>query len=222
MDVEGWVAAASVIGFTISAVFAGWLKLSRRLFLIPYVLISGAFLIAFAVWNQVDVASLLGRNWIWGVLVGVLVGAFLVATVRRQPISQQLRGAPLAADIAWAGLVYGLLDALFLNVMPVVAIAIGLAQAPWAASVWGKLLIVLAGLLASLLITLTYHLGYPEFRNRRVMLVLEGNSLITLAFLLSGNPLGSIISHTAMHVAAVIQGPETTIQLPPHNQALVR
>ena len=40
--------------------------------------------------------------------------------------------------------------------------------------------------------------------------------LITLAFLLSGNPLGSLISHTTMHLAAVLQGPETTIQLPPH------
>lgn len=37
-------------------------------------------------------------------------------------------------------------------------------------------------------------------------------------FLLSGNPFGSLISHTVMHLAAVLQGPETTIQLPPHYQ----
>jgi hypothetical protein len=41
---------------------------------------------------------------------------------------------------------------------------------------------------------------------------------MTLAFLLSGNPLGALISHPAMHVAAVLRGPETTIQLPPHYQ----
>jgi hypothetical protein len=75
------------------------------------------------------------------------------------------------------------------------------------------------GLFASLLVTLAYHLGYFEFRNKSVGLVLVGNTLITLAFLLSGNPFGSIISHTAMHVAAVLQGPETTIQLPPHYQS---
>ncbi len=129
-----------------------------------------------------------------------------------------MHGAGLAADIAWAGLVYGMLDSLFLNVMPVLAIVMGLGQMGWAATVWGKLAIGLTGLLASLLVTLAYHLGYPEFRNRKVVMVLLGNSIITLAFLLSGNPLGSIISHTSMHVAAVVQGPETTIQLPPHYQ----
>jgi hypothetical protein len=60
--------------------------------------------------------------------------------------------------------------------------------------------------------------GYKEFRNKSVGLVLVGNTLITLAYLLSTNPLGAILSHTAMHVAAVIQGPETTIQLPPHRE----
>ncbi len=216
----GWVAAAGAVGFAISAVFAGRLKLSRRLYLAPYVLLSSIFLVAFSVWNRVDVAGLLRRNWAWGVLAGVLISVYLVMTVRRQPVSRQLHGARLAGDIAWVGLAYGLLDALFLNVMPVAAVSMGLAQAPWAGSVWGKLAAGFLGLLASLLVTLAYHLGYPEFRSRRVILVLAGNGLITLAFLLSGSPFGSIISHTAMHVAAVIQGPETTIQLPPHYQQM--
>ncbi len=213
-----WVAAAGLLGFGVSALFAGVLKLSRRLFLAPYVLLSGAFLAAFTVFNRVDVAEVLRHNWVWGAAAGVLLSVYLITTVRRQPVSQQLHGAQLAGDIAWAGLVYGVLDALFLNVMPVVAVSIGFSQLGWAGSLWGKLLVGFIGLLSSLLVTLTYHLGYPEFRSRRVLLVLAGNSLITLAFLLSGNPFGSIISHTAMHVAAVIQGPETTIQLPPHYQ----
>ncbi len=66
----GWVAAACAMGFATSAVFAGRLKLSRRLFLVPYVLLSGAFLIVFAVWNRVDLASVLRRNWAWGILAG--------------------------------------------------------------------------------------------------------------------------------------------------------
>jgi hypothetical protein len=68
----------------------------------------------------------------------------------------------------------------------------------------------------SLIITLFYHVGYKEFRNKSVILVLVGNTIITLAFIFSDNMLGALISHTAMHLAAVIRGPETTIQLPPH------
>jgi hypothetical protein len=73
-------------------------------------------------------------------------------------------------------------------------------------------------LLASLLVALAYHLGYCEYRNRSVGLVLAGNAVITLAYLLSASPLGALISHTLMHIAATLQGPETTLQLPPHTK----
>jgi hypothetical protein len=105
---------------------------------------------------------------------------------------------------------------LLLNVMPVVAVWTGFSEVGWAA-VWpGKIAIGALALLASLLITLLYHLGYPEFRNRKVALVLVGNTLITLAYLVSTNPLGAVVSHVTMHVAAVFRGPETVLQLPPH------
>ena len=215
----GWVVAASILGFAISAVFAGWIKLSRHLFLIPYVSLVSIFLYSFIVLNEIDVAAILVENWAWGIAAGGLVSVFLVRNVRSQPASRQLDGAVLVLDIAWAGVVYGMMDALFLNVMPVVAVWVGASQFGWAGTALGKISIGAVGLLASLLVTLAYHLGYPEFRNKKVGLVLAGNSIITLAFLLSGSPLGGMISHTAMHIAAVWQGPETTIQLPPHYQA---
>jgi hypothetical protein len=222
LSMLGWVCAASILGFAISAVFAGELRFSRHRFLIPYVTIVSIFLYSFVVLNKVDVIAVLTENWAWGVLAGLIVSIFLVRTVREQPASRQLTGSALGLDIAWAGLVYGIIDALFLNVMPVLVIWAGTSQFTWTTTIIGKFGVSVAGLFASLLVTLTYHLGYPEFRNKSVVLVLVGNTIITLAFLLSGNPLGSIISHTAMHVAAVLQGPETTIQLPPHYQGYER
>jgi hypothetical protein len=136
--------------------------------------------------------------------------------VRSQQPSRQSQGAELILDLAWLGLVYGMIDALFLNVMPVLAVWQGFAPFAWTASLAGRIFVAIMALAASLLVTLTYHLGYSEFRNRQVGLVLVGNSLITLAFLLSSNPLGALISHPVMHLAAVFQGPETTLQLPPH------
>lgn len=218
LNMLGWLMAATGLGFGISYVFAGKMNLSRHRFLIPYVFITAIFLYSFTQRNAVDLAGMLAKNWGWGIIVGGLVSLFLVKTVRAQPISRNTYGAELALDVTWAGLIYGLVDALFLNVMPVMAVWMGGSQFPWVGSVAGKIGLALLGLVASLLVTLTYHLGYPEFRNKSVMLVLMGNTLITFAYLLSGNPLGSIISHTAMHVAAVFQGPETTIQLPPHYQ----
>jgi hypothetical protein len=46
--------------------------------------------------------------------------------------------------------------------------------------------------------------------------VVVGNAIITSSYLLTGSPLAAILFHVAMHVAAVLHGMETTLQLPPH------
>jgi hypothetical protein len=213
-----WIMGASLLGFGISAVFSGWLKLARRIFLIPYIGITTAFLIWFFRINEINLVALVMENWIWGVVAGVLVGSFLVNNVRSQPASREVMGGELVFDIAWLGLAYGLIDALFLNVMPVLVVWISFSQ--FSLPGWlGKIGAGILALFASLLVTLTSHLGYSEFRNKSIWLVLVGNSLITLAYLLSTNPLGALLSHTVMHIAATIQGPETTIQLPPHRMS---
>lgn len=114
-----WVLAASLLGFGISAVFSAWIKLSRRVFLIPYIGLTSLFLFLFFRVNEIDLFAFLVENWIWGLVAGVAVGAFLVNNVRSQPSSQQFTGSDLALDIGWLGLAYGIIDALFLNVMPV-------------------------------------------------------------------------------------------------------
>lgn len=162
--------------------------------------------------------TLFYHNWLWSVASGVIVGLFLVKNVFSQPASRQSTGWGFILDIIWIGLVYGIIDALFLNVMPVLVVWTSNPLAGGVTAWPGKIGIGALGLVASLLVTLAYHLGYAEFRNRSVGLVLFGNMLITLTFLISANPLGAILSHTAMHVAAVIRGPETTIQLPPHSK----
>lgn len=181
-----------------------------------YVPLTGAFLCAFTVLNDVDVVAIVSREWFLGVVWAALASIILVRHVKSQPATRQNSGTRLVLEISWDGLIYGLTDALFLNVMPVLAVGLWASPLDWATTLWGKIVVGLIGLGASLLVALTYHLGYPEFRNKKVGTVLVGNSIITLAFLMSGNPLSSMISHSIMHIAAVLQGPETTLQLPPH------
>lgn len=218
LSMIGWVTAAACLGFAISAVFAGKLRLARHRFLIPYVVLVAVFVWLFARSARLDVGALLARQWWWGVAAGVLVSFFVARNVCSQPSSRSAVGASLVVELTWAGLIYGLTDALFLNVMPVAAIWAGTAQYGWAQTGWGRLGVGVLALIASLLVALAYHLGYPEFRDKNIKLPLIGNTVITLAFLLSGSPLGSIISHTVMHITAVLHGPETTSQLPPHYQ----
>ncbi|NIV29153.1 MAG: hypothetical protein GWN58_06475 [Anaerolineae bacterium] len=215
----GWVLAAGLLGFAIAAIFSGWLRLSRRLFLVPYFAFVGVFLAAFFFWSQIDLIPWLVENWYWGLLAGTLIAIFLIRNVRSKPASARSTGAGLLFDVLWVGLGYGAMDALFLNAMPVVAVWTGFSEAVWTAAWPGKIALGVLALLASLFVTLLYHLGYHEFRNRKVIMVLIGNSLITLTYLVSTNPLGAMVSHVVMHVAAVFRGPETVLQLPPHYSA---
>jgi hypothetical protein len=211
-----WVVGACALGFATTAVFSTWLRLSRNLFLIPYVVLASIFLIGFFTLNGIDVAALLAANWIWGVVVGVVLAVFLIRNVQSQPATRKSKGAHLVFEIIWAGLIYGLIDGIYLSVMPVVAIWEATGGLPWAATLAGKVAVGAICLFASLMVSVTYHLGYKEFRNRKIRFTVFGPGLMTLGVLISGSPLAAIISHPAMHIAAVLRGPETTIQLPPH------
>jgi hypothetical protein len=218
----GWIVGASILGFAISAIFAGWMKLSRSLFLIPYVFLVTIFIYMFISINNINVAAILRRNWIWGIVAGLVLSILLVRNIKSQPYSRQVGGAKLALDFAWAGFAYGFIDGLFLSVMPVIAVSTGASSLGWTSTLVGMIGVGALGLLASLIVTAAYHLGYPEFHGAKMRYVLLGNGLITLAFLVSGNPLGSLLSHPIMHIAAVLQGAETTLQLPPHYQVGIK
>ena len=221
-SLPGWVLGASLLGFAITSVFVWRWKLARNLFLIPYVCLVGMFLYAFSILYDVDPGAILARNWVWGVLAGGLTSLFLIRHVRSQPASRHSTGPVLLFELTWVGLIYGLSDALFLNVFPVIMVWEATSGLAWTLTPWGKVGVGVLGLFASLMVAAAYHLGYPEFRGSKMRFVFTGNGIITLAFLLSGNPLGALISHPVMHIAAVLQGAETTVQLPPHYEPIAR
>ncbi|MFM8319790.1 MAG: hypothetical protein ACKOC5_02660 [Chloroflexota bacterium] len=213
----GWILAAAVLGFGITAVFSGWLRLPRSLFLVVYLALAGPFVAAYLRWSGLAIGELVRHNWVWGLVGALLAGAFVVRNVLSQPASAQVQGLQLALDIAWLGVVYGALDALFLSVVPVLATWQAFSEVNWAYGLGGKLLVGVIALAASLLVTVAYHLGYSEYRAAGGVLGPSiGNGVMSLAYLLTNNPLAAVFSHIAMHTAGVLHGPATVIQLPPH------
>ena len=211
-----WVIAAGGVGFAVAAIFAQWLRMKRTGFLVPYVAIVGVFLYGYVQWSSIDLVERLTRNWIWGLVGAVLVGALMVRNVLSQMASSKSGSASLGFEIAWWGVVYGIVDALFLSVMPVLATWQAFADLTWSDTWYGQVLIGVVALLASSYVAAAYHLGYPEFQSARVFLPVIGNSIMSLAYLLTTSPLAAIGSHAAMHIAAVLHGAESTVQLPPH------
>jgi hypothetical protein len=211
-----WVAAGGVLGFTVAAVFAGLLRLPRALFPIPYAVLVSAFLYGYVRWSGVDIWDLILRHWPWGLVGAAIVGAFVVKNVLSQPAFPRPHGFELAFDLVWFGVVYGTLDALLLSIMPVLATWQAFSSLGWTVTWPGRLAAGAAAIVASLLVTAAYHLGYPEFRSPSVAAPVFGNGVMSLGYLLTANPISAIASHIAMHVSAVLHGLETTAQLPPH------
>lgn len=211
-----WILSASFLGFAVASIFAGLLKLTRNLYLLIYIPVVAAIFFLFIVINKISLTEILSHNWYWGVIGALLAGAFVLKNVYSQPSSKRSTGFALLTDIAWPGLVYGLMDALLLSVIPVLAIKIALTDPVWTQNWLGKIGFCIIGLFASFFITTAYHLGYPEFRGKRILWPNIGNGVLSLAFIITMNPLAAILPHMAMHVAAMIHGKETTGQVPPH------
>jgi hypothetical protein len=212
----GWIIAAGLLGFAISRFFAGVLHLPRNLYLIAYIGISGLFFYAYTQWSGSSIAELLLHNWVWGLVSALLLAVFLIRNVLSQPISSRATGFPLLLDLLWSGIAYGLTDALLLTVLPVFATWQAFTLLNWTVTWPGRILVGVIAMFASILVTAAYHLGYPEYRGNGMRGPVIGNTTMTLGYLLTSNPLAAILSHIAMHIAAVLHGPASVIQLPPH------
>jgi hypothetical protein len=152
-----------------------------------------------------------------GLVGAVLMSSVMVWGVLRQPASTPPQGFGLAVALLWLGVIYGAVDGAFLTVMPVLAIQRACATLGVPSHGSGHLLAAVVALAARPLVTAAYHWGFAEFRGPAIVQPLMGNALITLGYLLTANPVTPVAAHVAMHIAAVLHGPETTVQLPPHH-----
>jgi hypothetical protein len=211
-----WIPIASGIGFAMTSLLAGWLELSRPWFVLIYAPAVLALSAAYVRRSNIDVGNILARHWQAGLLAGAAFGAFLVFTVQRQDASARPDGWQLAWDLTWLGVVYGAADAILLSILPGLATWRAFRQRGWTSRWTGKVGVGMLVIMASLIVTGAYHAGFPEFQGIDMRQPMIGNSVVTLAYVLTNNPIAAVIGHVAMHVAAVLHGAGTTTQLPPH------
>ncbi len=205
-----------MLAFGIAAIFAGILHLARPIYLVPYISLVSLFFYLYIRWSGFDLITFLKHNWYWGLLGAVITGTFMVRNILEQPASSHSQGIPLAFDLVWLGVIYGAVDGLLLSVFPVITTRAAFTSLGWTAHWYGKFGVALIGLVSSFIIILIYHLGYPEFRSDVVFEIGGGQSILTAFYLLANNPFTAVLAHMAMHIAGVLHGPATVMQLPPH------
>lgn len=211
-----WVGLFALVGFLVPAVFVGGFRLERAWYLVVYFAAIGTLGYGYFRWSGVDFGRVIRAHWVAGLAVGATVSVFTVNTILIQPSSPAPQGVELAFDLGWLGIAYGTFDALLLSILPVFATWKALEVRGWTNRWRGRMAVGALAVLASMSVILVYHLGYPECRGPQVGQIVVGVALQSVGYLIARSPIAPVLSHVAMHVAAVVYGLNTVSQLPPH------
>jgi hypothetical protein len=211
-----WVIFGALVGFGSSFIFGDLLTLPVDLYYLIYFGIIVSFFIIYTRKTELKLKEWFSRRLVWGVLLGLIFGALMVKNVLSRPETEKFTGAYLVWLIFWRGLVYGTIDGLLLSSFPwmVTWRAFDVERKPWGKKIaFGSLAWLLI-----LVVTTAYHIGYSDFRSRKIIQPNIGNTIISLPTLISANPIGSPITHAIMHITAIIHCPKTDLFLPPHRE----
>jgi hypothetical protein len=197
-----WMGAAAILFLLVPFVDTDWLQLQPDLYYLGYFTVAVSFFVAFLATHRSALRPLWTANLWQSLLVGALVGAVLAVGIFNQAATPHPDGWRYGFQIIWRGVVYGSVDALTLYVFPAAVAYLlmhGNRKGLRRKAGFGGLALVL-----SLVVTTTYHLGYSEYRGDTVKYPEIGAVMANVPTALTGNPLGAVIAHGAMHVSAVV------------------
>jgi len=210
----GWIPAGAAVGFILSFVFGDLMSLPVDLYYLIYFAGVLGFLGFYARYTRVRLRALVARRIVLALALGIVGGLVLSRGVMIRPATSPLHGMELAWALIWRGLIYGSVDGLLLIAFP--------WTVTWRAfggerrGVRRKLAASATAWAAILLVTTFYHLGYADFRSRRIVQPNIGGTISAVPTLVTANPIAGPISHVFLHVTAVLHVPETDLFLPPH------
>jgi hypothetical protein len=209
-----WFAAVCVAAFLVSYLGVSVLDLQHDVFYLVYFTVTLALIASYVRIEQVDMGEIFRRSWRWSLGVGVALAVFLVVNVfNTSGATARPHGAYFVFELLWRGVGYGVIDTLLLTIFPCF-VAYKLLHGH-VGGLKGKLRFTALMLPLVLIITATYHLGYPQYREDGLSRPETGNVLISIPAFATANPAGSVVAHVSQHVAAVTHAYESRIFNPP-------
>lgn len=212
-----WFALVATVAFVVPYVGVSILDLQHDLYYLVYFAATAGLLVTYVRTERVDVRRIITSAWTWSLGLGVVVGLAEIRNVLGEEATGRPSGAYFVFELLWRGVTYGAVDALLMSVFPAfVAYSILRGRV---GGFRGKLRFAALALPLMLVITATYHLGYPQYREDGVGKPELGNTIISVPMLATANPIGSVVAHVTMHTTAVTHTYETPTFLPPETES---
>jgi hypothetical protein len=218
-----WFGAIALCSFLITWVVTDLLNLRRTVYIGLLALLTGGLTYGYLTWSKTDALGFLLNHWAWGLLGAALTAGINLKIIRlmvrrgrlHAPHGMRLHGRSREAQVLWEDVIYGASEGMLLSVLPLLALWQMFDRLGWTAGWGGKLG---AGALAfggSLVVIGVHHLGYREYRSKRMVEPYIGCVWFSLAYLLTGSPLAPMVGHMGTHDAMLTHG----FELPPHREA---
>lgn len=205
------------MSFVVPFVFADQLEIQRDIYYGVYVAAVATLWFGWMHDTGQSLRESLARRWRWAIGLGLLAGvACVFIVVSAEDSASHPGGLEFVAAIVWRGLVYGAADGLLLTAFPILVVFASLSGSRLRHRRGGAVAVGAVALVASMLMTATYHLGYSDFRSEKLRKPVAGDLVWSVPTLATLNPIGAPIAHSAMHVAAVTHSYDTDLFLPPH------
>ncbi|HEU5037861.1 MAG TPA: hypothetical protein VFT70_12705 [Nocardioides sp.] len=210
-----WLVGGAALFFAAPFVGTDLLGLQPDLYYLGYFTIAVTWFAVFLAAHRSELRDLWRLNLTWSLAVGALAGVAVAAVVFGSAATDHPDGWRWWFEIGWRGVVYGCVDTLTLFVFPAaVAYLVVHGDRRGAQRKLGYAGLVLA---FSLVVSTSYHLGYPEYRGADLRSPLVGTVIADSSAILTGNPVGAFLTHGTAHVSAVVHQEEggPTHMLPP-------
>ena len=213
-----WFAFVCLIAFLIPYLGVSVLDLQHDLYYLLYFAATLALLAAYVRIEHVEPGPIFRRRWRWSLGLGVVMAVVLVINVfNTGHATARPHGAYFVFELLWRGVGYGVVDTLLLTAFPCLVAHRLLHNR--VDGFKGKLRFTALMLPLVMVVTATYHWGYPQYRQDGLSRPETGNVLISIPTFATANPAGSMVAHVSQHVAAVTHAYESRIFNPPVTKA---
>jgi hypothetical protein len=213
-----WFVFGAAVAFAVPYLGVSVLDLQHDVFYLVYFAVTIALLASYVRVEQIDVAEVFRCRWRWSLGLGGVLALVLVFNVfNTEDATARPHGAYFVFELLWRGVGYGLVDTILLTVFPCL-VAYRLLHGH-VGGLKGKLRFTALTLPLVIIVTATYHLGYPQYREDGLSRPEIGNILISIPTFATANPVGSVVAHVSQHVTAVSHAYESQIFVPPATKA---
>lgn len=207
-----WGSLLWLVGITAAAFLIAWvsgtrLHIKRPVYVPLLFAVTVGLAVGYVAWLGVGVTDVITARWGWGLLAAAVTPVLLAWPISHQPVTRHVQGRQLAWEFFWEGGVYGVAEGLLLSALPPFVTwqlvhALGWRGTGGAVARWT--LPVLAGAA----VILIHHLGYWSCRNRILLPITLGLSVLSIGFLITGSWIAPAVGHIFMHWQITAQGTE--------------